>query len=166
MEWHKYIILTWKCQRKLNLKVPPRGTKEQPETGVFWFPSPPRGDPLLQTYIHKYCRERAGLPGVPTHLWAQLRPSLLFKFLVEEGPSQSHQDTGTKDQLGTGSFWFVSAPQSWPCTTALHTQIPPGENWSPRILTHRLEGWTRYSQRQQDQLTPEITRWRKASTRI
>ena len=57
----------------------------------------------------------------------------------------------TKDQLGTGSFWFLwptqsqrdtgakagslqfpSVPWSWPCATTFHTQIPPGENWSPR----------------------------------
>jgi hypothetical protein len=27
---------------------------------------------------------------------------------------------------------FPSAPQSWPCATALHMQIPPGESWFPR----------------------------------
>ena len=48
------------------------------------------------------------------------------------GSFQNHQDTETKEQPGTGSFWFPSALRSWPCTTALHTQIPPGENWSPR----------------------------------
>ena len=37
----------------------------------------------------------------------------------------------------------------------------------PRVLTesYRPTGGTRSSQRQQDQLTPEITRWQKASTR-
>ena len=42
----------------------------------------------------------------------QVRPPLLLKFLAQEGPTQSHQDTGTKEQPGTGSFWFLSAPQS------------------------------------------------------
>jgi hypothetical protein len=30
--------------------------------------SAPRADPVPQSYIHKYCQETAGLPGVPTHL--------------------------------------------------------------------------------------------------
>ena len=48
-----------------------------------------------------------------------------------EGPAWSPQDTGTKEQLGTGSFQFPSMPQRT-CATALHTQIPPRESWSPR----------------------------------
>ena len=32
------------------------------------FPSVPRADPVPQSYIHKYHQERAGLPGVLTHL--------------------------------------------------------------------------------------------------
>jgi hypothetical protein len=69
---------------------------------------------------------------VMTHLRAQVRPPFLLEFLAQEGPAQSHQDTGTKEQPGTGSFQFQSAPQSWPCATALHTQILPKESWPPR----------------------------------
>ena len=79
--------------------------------------------------ISIYPWERASLPGVRTCLWAQVRPPLLLKFL---GPAQSLQDIGSKEQLGTGSFQFQSSPQNWPCATAVHTQIPPGQNWSPR----------------------------------
>jgi hypothetical protein len=32
----------------------------------------------------------------------------------------------------TGSFQFLSMSQSWSCATALHTQIPPWKNWSPK----------------------------------
>ena len=39
-----------------------------PGTGVFQSLSMPRADPVPQSYIHKYCQETAGLPGVPTHL--------------------------------------------------------------------------------------------------
>jgi hypothetical protein len=63
---------------------------------------------------------------VQTHLWAQVRPQLLLKFLAQEGPTQNHQDTGTKKQLGTGSFWFSFAPLSWPCATALHNPNSSG----------------------------------------
>lgn len=33
-------------------------------------------------------------PKVLTHLKAQVKPSLLLKFLTQEGPTQSHQNTG------------------------------------------------------------------------
>jgi hypothetical protein len=32
----------------------------------------------------------------------------------------------------------------------------------PRVLTHRHAGGTSHSQRQQDQLKPEMTRWQEA----
>ena len=91
-----------------------------------------QADPGPQSYIHKYHQKIAGLPGVTTHLQAWVRPPLLFKFLAQDRPAQSDQDIGTKDHLGTGSFCFLSAPQSWPWTTAFHNEIPPGKNWFPR----------------------------------
>ena len=84
--------------------------------------------------IPKSCQEKAGLPGVLTHLWTQVRPTVLLKFLVQEGPTQSQQDTGTIEKWRTGSFWFLSALTSWTCVTVFYTQIPPGENWSPRSI--------------------------------
>ena len=89
---------------------------------------------MPQSNTHKYSQETAGFPGLLTPLWAQERSLLLLKFLTLEGPSQSHQVTGTNNQLGIGSFFFLSLPQSWHCTTELHTSIPPAENWSPRII--------------------------------
>jgi hypothetical protein len=82
--------------------------------------------------IPRSCPERAGLPRVMTHLRAQVRPPLLLKFLAQEEPTQSHQDKRTKEQPETGSFQFPSVPWSRPCAIALHIQIPPRENWSPR----------------------------------
>ena len=76
--------------------------------------------------------KRDYLTKVPTHLWAQVRSTFLFKFLAQEEPALSHQDTGTNEQVGTGSIQFLSSPWSWPCATALHAQILPEENWSPR----------------------------------
>ena len=37
-------------------------------TRVFKTPSVPRADLMPQSYIYKYHQERAGFPGVPTHL--------------------------------------------------------------------------------------------------
>ena len=94
--------------------------------------SAPGTDPVPQLSTLRSHRERAGLSGVLAHLKAQVRPPLLLKFLAQEWPAQSHQDMGTKERPGIRSFQFATAPQSWPCATALHTQILPRENWSPR----------------------------------
>ena len=93
--------------------------EEWPGTEAFQFPYVPGTYPMQQHYIQKYIKRTAGLPEVPVHLGVQIR--LLFKFLAQEGPTLSHQDTGTKEHLGTEFFWFWSASQSRPCTTALHS---------------------------------------------
>jgi hypothetical protein len=82
--------------------------EEWPRTIAFQFPS--GVDLVPQCYIHKYEQETAGLPEKLTHL---RRPPLLFKFLAQEEHFQSEKDTGTKEQLRTGSFWFLSIPQNW-----------------------------------------------------
>lgn len=104
--------LTTAAQRNLHRTFKDLGTKELPGTGAFPSPSVPKADPVPQTYIQKCCQETAGLPGMPTHLPAQVRLPLPFKLLAQKGPSQSHWDTGTQDQLSTGSFWSLSTPQS------------------------------------------------------
>jgi hypothetical protein len=44
----------------------------------------------------KYLQERDGLPGILTHWGAQVRSPLLLKFLAQDEPAHSHQNTGTK----------------------------------------------------------------------
>lgn len=61
------------------------------------FPSAPGTNPLPQGSIHKKQQKRASLPGMQTSLWMQVRPPQLFKFLAQDGLSQNHKDTGTKD---------------------------------------------------------------------
>jgi hypothetical protein len=100
----------------------------------FQFLSASGAYPVPQLSIPKSHQEITGLPGVLTHLRAQVRHWLLLKFLAEEGPAQSPQDTGTKEQPGTVFFQFPSVPWSWPCAIALHTQILPRESWSPRSV--------------------------------
>jgi hypothetical protein len=67
---------------------------------------------------------------MPTYLEAQVRLPLLFKFLAQERPTHSHQDTRTKDKLVTGSFWTLH-PRADPVP---QLSIPKflRENWSPR----------------------------------
>ena len=79
---------------------------------TFWFPSAPGADPVTQLSIHNSHRERAGLPGVLTHLGVQVRPPLLLKFLAQERPAQIHQDTDNKEWLRTGCLWFLYMPWS------------------------------------------------------
>jgi hypothetical protein len=64
----------------------------------------PGADPVSELSIH-----RAGLPRGLTHLRAHMRPPLLIKFLVQEGPTQSHQGTGTKERTRKGSFRVLSS---------------------------------------------------------
>jgi hypothetical protein len=66
--------------------------------GTFQFPSAPGADPVPQLSIPKSHMKRVGFPGVLTHLRAQVRPPLLLKFLAQEGPAQSHEDTETTEQ--------------------------------------------------------------------
>ena len=49
--------------------------------------------------------------------------------------------------------------------TTLYTQSSPERTGLPGVLTHRLAGGTSQSQRQQDQMKPEITRWLEARAR-
>jgi hypothetical protein len=65
-----------------------------------------------QLSIPRSCQERAGLPIVLTHLRTQVRTPFMLKFLAQEGLAQSHQDTGTKEQPGTGPFQILSVPGS------------------------------------------------------
>jgi hypothetical protein len=109
-------------------------------------PQPPphsRADPVPQLFIPKSNQERTGLPRVVKHLKAQGRPSLLFKFLAQEGPTQSHQVTG-RNSWGKDPSSFSVCPGAEPAT-ALHTQISLGKSWSPRSADTRA-----YSQKQQD----------------
>ena len=98
------------CTKETTRKTQDTGTEWLRGTGFFRFPSVPRAVPGPQSYINKKCHARAGLQVVPTNLKAQVRPPHHFKFLAQEGPTQSHQDTGTKEQLGPGDFCFLYAP--------------------------------------------------------
>ena len=132
----------------------------------FWFPSAPGADPVPQLSKPKFLWERAGLPGVLTHLRAQVRPPLLLKYSAQEGPSWSPQDTGTEEQPETRCFQNLSASGA---DLVPQLSIPKSHQERtglPGVLTHRLTGGTSHSQRQKDQKTPQKTRWQEAGTRI
>jgi hypothetical protein len=94
-----------------------------------------------------------------TNLITKRRPLLLLKFLAQEVHTKSHQDNGTKEKQGTGSFQIPSVPQ---LSIPKFLQEKIG---LPGVLTNWLTGGTSHSQRQQDWLTPQITRWLEARAR-
>jgi hypothetical protein len=117
--------------------------------------------------IPRSCQERAGLPRVLKHLRAQVRPPILLKFLTQEGPHpkpSGHRSQGTArdSQIQDPSGfclcpWADHVPQlSIPKFVLKRTALPG-------VLTNKLTGGTRHSQRQQNHLTPQITRWWDAS---
>ena len=83
------------------------GTEEHPGTGAFQFPFAPRADPVPvscsdpvpQWYITKYHQERAGLPGVLTHLWVQVRSPILLKFQAQVRPSGHRNQRTAGDRI-------------------------------------------------------------------
>ena len=77
------------------------------------------------------------------------------------------ESSGHSNQLGTGSFWSLSALQSTdrPCTQCFIAKFLPERIGLSGVLKHRLAGGTSQSQRQQDPLILETTRWQKASSR-
>jgi hypothetical protein len=96
---------------------------------------------VSQLSIPKFLPEKTGLPGVQTHLWAQVRPPLMLRGIHLE-PSGHRNQWAAWDRL--------EIPRScWERAGLLG------------VLKHRLAGGTGRSQRQQDQLTPEITRWQE-----
>ena len=132
---------------------------------------PQRGENLPQIAGNKHCSQLhtqipLGESWSPRSTDSPVRTVwLLLKFLAQEGPIHSHQDTGTEEQPGAGTLWFQSASWSWPCATALYTQIPPGKNWSLKSTDTQACRRTSCSQRQKDQLIPEINRWQEARAR-
>jgi hypothetical protein len=87
-------------------------------------------------------------------------------FLMTE-PARSTQTEGAVEQLGKGPLCIHLHPGAGavPCPSLECSW----QGWAPllRVLTqaYRPIGGTSSSQRQQEQLTPEITRWQKANTR-
>ena len=76
----------------------------------------PGVDPVPQVSIIKFYWEGTGLSRVLTHLIAQVRTPLLFKFLAQGGPTQIHQDPGNKKKPGTD---MIHPVLFFPCHRAL-----------------------------------------------
>jgi hypothetical protein len=78
---------------------------------------------------------------------------------------QEAQEAQNNRVDGTGSFRLPSEPRAWAVPEASIQKFLKRERGGGGVLTHayRPTGRTSSSQRQQDYLTPEITRWQKAT---
>jgi hypothetical protein len=141
------------------------GTKEQPGTGSFWFLNALGADPVPQQFHTQIPLGESWFPRSAHTPVSTGKTTTYAQIPGPRGTTQSHQDTGNNEQQGTGYFKFPSAPQNWPCATASIPKFFLERTGLPRVVTHRLAGGTSHSQRQQDQLTPQITRWREARAR-
>jgi len=140
------------------------GIEEQSATQSSLFLPVPRLDPVSQHSVHRSCWERAGLPSWHSHLRAQVRPPLMLTYLAQKEIPWSPQDTGTKEQSGTGTFWFLSKPWADP-VPQLSVPRPHWERAAlPVVVTHRLIAGSSHCQAQLDRLTPERTWWWETST--
>lgn len=63
------------------------------------------------------------------------------------------------------AFQFPSVPGADPVPQLSLPKSHQERAGLPGVLTHRLIGGTSHSQKQHDQLTPQITRWQEASAR-
>ena len=82
------------------------------------------------------------------------------------GPKGTRPESSGNRNQGTASEQDPSSFDLCPrADTVPQPSIPKfllERNSFPGVLTHRLTGGTSHNQRQQEQLTPEITRWLKA----
>jgi hypothetical protein len=107
---------------------------------------------------------RAGLPGVPTYL-AQVRPLLLFKFLAQKDPPRTIRKQEPRITWEQNPSGFCLNPRADPVPQLSISKFLLERTVLPGVVTRKLSGHTSHSQRQQDQLTLELTRWWKANAR-
>jgi len=72
---------------------------------------------------------------------------------------------GEKKQQPSNCFWFPYVPGAAPVPQLSVSKSRWERAGLPGVLTHGFIGGTSHSQRQQDQLTPQITTRQEASAR-
>jgi hypothetical protein len=90
---------------------------------------------------------------VLTQLSTQVKPPLQLKFLAMEGNAQSCQDNWEENPSG-----FCLQPGADPVPQLSISKFLLEITGLIGVLTHRIAGGTSHSRRQQDGLTPHITR--------
>ena len=86
---------------------------------------------MPQISVHKSSLERTDFPGVLTQLRAWVRPPFCSNSWPKKVPPRgirTQEPTNTQVQDMSSSVYTLDLT----CATALQTQIPPEESWSPR----------------------------------
>ena len=102
------------------------------------------------------------------HSWLMMwNLHLLSNNCLEQG-SEEHTRRRNSVEAGTGSFQSSSAPRDWAVPEPSVQNFCQERTGLPGVLiqAYRPTKGTSSIERQQDNLTPEITRWWKANTRI
>jgi hypothetical protein len=84
---------------------------------------------------------------------------------AQRNPARTLKAQEPRSCPGEESFGFYLHPRDDPAPQLFIPKFLSEIIGFPGVLKHRLTGGTSHSQRQQDQLTPEITRQQKASKR-
>jgi hypothetical protein len=117
-------------------------------TRAFQLTSAPGADPVPRSYIHKYLQESADLPRVDTHLRAQVRPPLLFKFLAQGDPHRAIRVEKPRISWGQDASVFCLHPRPEPVPELSIPKFFLERTGLPGVLTHRLAEQTSHSQRE------------------
>jgi hypothetical protein len=141
--------------------------RTQPGTGSLWFLSTPGADPVPQCpELILYTQILLGECWSPRNANTPVNTGKITTSAEIPGPRGTHPESSGHRNPGTGEERTL--PVSI-CTLELTllsiSKLLPERTGLPGVLTHKLAGGTSHSQRQQDQLTPEITRWQEARAR-
>ena len=85
-----------------------------------------RAHPVPQISIPKFCYERAGLPGVLTHLWTLVRTT---SFGQIPGPRRTHPEPSGQRNQGMVEDRVLLVSVSTPNLTLCHSSPYPNSSW-------------------------------------
>ena len=108
--------------------------------------------------IPKYRQKRAGLPGMLTYLGAHVRPPVPSDFWHKRDPLRAIRTQEPRNSRGQDLSSFCLCSGTDPVIKLSIPKFLLEITGLPIVLTWRLAGRTSHSQRQQDQLIPEISR--------
>jgi hypothetical protein len=100
------------CSEKPAQNPQDTGTEELPGTGIIRFLSAHGADPVAIEQHIQLPLEESWSPRSAYTPASMGKTTTSLQIPGPRGTLPEPSDTGTKDQLGTGPFWFLSAPQS------------------------------------------------------
>jgi hypothetical protein len=116
-----------------------------------------------QPTVHRSCQETPVFPGVFSFPGSEVRQLLSLQQFSGAGQQRSHGRGQEQCHSWDGIFPVHSAPRDWALKELLVYKFHQERDGLPGVLTqdYRPTGGTSSSQRQQEYLIPELTRWQK-----